>query len=281
METKNGALEFQRLTYGAERPEVLRRFYEVAFGAGALLRFEEASLPTERMSAGLFHTAFLFPSRRDLAVAILRLDALGIPIEGASDHEVSEAIYLSDPEGNGIEIYADRPEQEWPLDEGKLTMGTYYLDLKDLVAQAPESAREAARHHSPEPMRVYSEPGLPESEALAELNERAAALDQSLSPTVPVIGHVHLRALDLAACEEFWKDLVGLQVMTRYAGVASFLSAGGYHHHIGVNRFGPWVPASPDASGLRHMEIGLKDGGSFAEGEYETPEGVAVSILRY
>lgn len=280
-------LTFRRLEYLAENPEFLRSFYEVAFGVGSLLSFEKASLPTEPKSAGLFHTAFLYPSRRDLAVALLRLDSLGVPVEGASDHDVSEAIYLSDPEGNGIEIYADRPKESWQFEDGEVTLGTYYLNLKDLVAQAPESAREAARentrqltgNHGPRLLSIFTPPVTREPDAVEELTRRAESLDPSLSTSKPpTIGHVHLRALDLYASETFWNERVGLQVMTRYAGVASFLAAGDYHHHIGVNRFGPWVPASPGAAGLTRMEMDFEEGGELAEGEHETPEGIVVSV---
>jgi catechol 2,3-dioxygenase len=86
---------------------------------------------------GLFHTAILYPTRRDLADALRRLIAAGIPLDGASDHGVSEALYLRDPDGNGVELYRDRPEAEWPRDaEGGLQMVTRRLDLQDLLAEA-------------------------------------------------------------------------------------------------------------------------------------------------
>jgi catechol 2,3-dioxygenase len=86
---------------------------------------------------GLFHTAILYPTRRDLADALRRLIAAGIPLDGASDHGVSEALYLRDPDGNGVELYRDRPEAEWPRDaNGDLAMVTERLDLKALLAEA-------------------------------------------------------------------------------------------------------------------------------------------------
>jgi catechol 2,3-dioxygenase len=92
-------------------------------------------------STGLYHTAFLYPDRASLADALRRLVEAGIPIEGASDHGVSEAIYLSDPDGNGVELYRDRPEEEWPRDaEGRLKMVNSRLDLQALLAEAPRVA---------------------------------------------------------------------------------------------------------------------------------------------
>lgn len=93
--------------------------------------------PAPRGHPGLFHTAILFPDRASLAAAVKRVIAAGVPLEGASDHGVSEAVYLSDPDGNGVELYRDRPEAEWPRDaEGNLTMFTARLDLRALLAEA-------------------------------------------------------------------------------------------------------------------------------------------------
>lgn len=86
---------------------------------------------------GLYHTAFLYPSRAALADAVRRVIEAGIPLDGAADHGVSEAVYLRDPDGNGVELYRDRPPEEWPLDaEGKLAMGNWRLDIEGLLAEA-------------------------------------------------------------------------------------------------------------------------------------------------
>lgn len=93
--------------------------------------------PAPEYAPGLYHTAILYPERKDLAVALKRLIAAKYPITGASDHGVSEAIYLDDPDGNGVELYWDRPKEDWPVDdEGKLTMFTRRLDLEGLLATA-------------------------------------------------------------------------------------------------------------------------------------------------
>jgi catechol 2,3-dioxygenase len=92
--------------------------------------------PAPRNSAGLFHTAIVYPTRKDLAIALKRLIDAKYPLSGASDHGVSEALYLDDPDGNGVELYWDRPKEKWPFDkEGNLQMGTEYLDLQDLLSE--------------------------------------------------------------------------------------------------------------------------------------------------
>jgi catechol 2,3-dioxygenase len=133
---------------------------------------------------------------------------------------VSEAIYLADPDGNGIEIYRDRPRDEWPVEDGRLRMGTDPLDLEDLLAAAGEAPWT----------------GLPEGTR---------------------IGHVHLHVANLEAAEQFYAAGLGFDVMQRYGGTAVFLSAGGYHHHVAVNTWaGVGAPAPPPgAIGLKHVVI--------------------------
>ena len=147
---------------------------------------------------GLFHTAFLLPSRRDLANWLAHAQALGVPIEGASDHLVSEAIYLSDPEGNGIEVYVDRKRADWPREGGMIKMATLPLDSTSLMA---ERGVDAAAYRFPAGGRI---------------------------------GHIHLKVGDLAAAEAFYVETLGLEVMARYPG-ASFMGWGGYHHHVAIN----------------------------------------------
>lgn len=153
--------------------------------------------PLDPRSAGLFHTAFLVPSRADLAEWLLEATDRGVRLQGASDHRVSEAIYLADPEGNGIEVYRDRPSEEWAWHNGQVQMATLRLDLRDLAAAAPARAWM----------------GLAEGS---------------------LIGHVHLQVGALDAAERFYAGRLGLDVVCRYPG-ATFLSSGGYHHHIGTN----------------------------------------------
>jgi catechol 2,3-dioxygenase len=173
-------------------------------------------------TTGLYHFAVLVPSRADLARALERLASTGTPIQGASDHHVSEAIYLADPDGNGIEIYADRPRSAWAYPDGRLRMGTDPLDINGLMGELTDADR--------------SWRGLPAG---------------------TVNGHIHLHVSDLAAAEAFYVDTLGFDLVTRYGGRASFVSAGGYHHHIGLNTWaGVGAPPPPrDAAGLRHFVI--------------------------
>ena len=177
-----------------------------------------------RHSTGLFHVAFLVPSRRELARSVRRVIDAGWNFTGASDHLVSEALYLDDPEGNGIEIYRDRPRDEWRYEGGQLAMATLPLDLDGVMAELD-----------------------------ADDTEDGAAGTR--------IGHVHLQVAQLPAVEAFYAGDLGLDVTTaRYPG-ALFMSAGGYHHHIGTNTWASAnAPAAPRGSrGLRHYTIVLPD----------------------
>ncbi len=155
------------------------------------------AIPDDRRRAGLYHIAFLMPERADLARWVRHVAHQSTPIVGMSDHAVSEAIYLDDPEGNGVEVYADRPRQEWQWNGDLVTITTDPLDLDGLVAHGDSNAYDAA----PEAMRI---------------------------------GHVHLRVGDVGRAEAFYRDAIGLDVTRRRTG-ASFLSSGRYHHHVAVN----------------------------------------------
>jgi catechol 2,3-dioxygenase len=174
---------------------------------------------------GLFHTAFLVPSRVELGRSLERLARARVPLTGFSDHLVSEAIYLDDPEGNGIEIYRDRPREEWPLEGGHIRMTTDPMDVEGVLSGALDSP--------PTPAQV---------------------------PPGTVVGHVHLRVADAPAAEAFYRDLLGLDVMARYPG-ASFLAAGGYHHQLGINHWGSAGAPPPPAGarGLDHFELVVGD----------------------
>lgn len=149
-------------------------------------------------AAGLFHTAFLLPSRKDLAHWLAHAAHNNIPLTGASDHLVSEAIYLDDPEGNGIEIYRDRAPLEWNYAaDGTVAMATNRLDLQALYESAPQ-------------------------EAFHGFADRTA------------IGHMHLQVGNIPEAEKFYQDVLGLKVMARYLG-ASFFGSGAYHHHVAAN----------------------------------------------
>ncbi|SCY78089.1 VOC family protein [Microvirga guangxiensis] len=183
------------------------------------LRHDPDAPLASRRAAGLFHTAFLLPNRTDLAQWLLNAAERGVALQGASDHLVSEAIYLADPEGNGIEVYWDRPSETWAWQDGMVAMDTLALDLNGLVATV--KSREWT--------------GLP----LGSL-----------------IGHVHLQVGALDASERFYAGLLGFEVMTRYPG-ATFLGSGGYHHHLGTNIWnsrGAPVRSEP-TTGLADVEI--------------------------
>jgi catechol 2,3-dioxygenase len=207
-------------------------------GAPELVRLygDPSAPPLDRRATGLFHLAVLLPERRDLAQALGRLAQTRWPLDGASDHLVSEALYLSDPDGNGIEIYRDRPRTEWRRDpQGALQMATLALDLDDVLGEIAGAAAGAS-----EP--VVIEPRV---------------------PVGTVIGHVHLQVAELRQIEAFYGDVIGLDVMIRtYAG-ALFMSAGGYHHHLGLNTWhsAGGSPPRPGAVGLRGYELVLANDG--------------------
>jgi len=182
-------------------------------------------------TTGLFHLAILVPDRAALAAALARAVRAGRRISGASDHLVSEALYLNDPEGNGIEIYRDRPRAEWERDGGEIRMSTLPLDVDGLLAELREDEPESAM---PDGTRV---------------------------------GHVHLNVADLDAAERFYSGLLGFDVTVRGYPGALFLSTGGYHHHIGVNTWaGPGAPAPAAGSrGLEWFELSVDDAPGLAE----------------
>jgi catechol 2,3-dioxygenase len=157
------------------------------------------ALPDDPREAGLYHTAFLMPTRADLARWILHAARSRVPITGASDHDVSEAIYLDDPEGNGVEVYCDRPRERWRRDGQLIFQKTDPLDIDAIVRDIDPA--------------TVTYPGAPEGLR---------------------IGHIHLRVGDVARAETFYCGVLGLDVTRRRSG-ATFLSSGGYHHHVAVN----------------------------------------------
>ncbi|MCW5876353.1 MAG: VOC family protein [Anaerolineales bacterium] len=194
----NGLMGFHLLEQGEGRARL-----SAAEGGQALLTLVHnpaAELqPSSTYGVGLYHTAFLFPGRGPLATTLLRVAAGGWPLQGASDHQVSEAIYFADPEGNGIEIYRDRPRADWPRLQDSIQMGNLPLDLNKLVEEADREAAETGR----------------------------------IDPQT-VIGHIHLQVSDTAAAQAFYGDLLGFEVMMAMP-TALFMAAGGYHHHLGAN----------------------------------------------
>jgi catechol 2,3-dioxygenase len=199
---------------------------------------DPAAAPRPRGTSGLFHLAILVPTRADLARALQRVAEAGWRLSGASDHLVSEALYLSDPEGNGIEIYRDRPREEWPVRDGVLQMDTLPLDLDGVLSEL---------------RREDSSAGMPEGTR---------------------IGHVHLNVGDLEAAEAFYSGALGFDVTVRGYPGALFVSAGGYHHHLGLNTWaGEGAPPAPEGSrGLREFEIVVPTSSSLEELENRLSE---------
>jgi catechol 2,3-dioxygenase len=191
----------------------------------ALIVLEHApeALPPPRGTAGLFHTAILFPNRPALGAVARRLIERSVEF-GTGDHGVSEALYLDDPEGNGVELYADRAVNEWPAPQadGQVTMYTKAVDVRALLAIAsPAESGEA--------------------------------------PSQTRIGHLHLSVADLAAAEAFFVGVLGFPVRQRSYPGALFLGRDGYHHHFGANVWRSHLAAVAGALGLARFTVNFSD----------------------
>jgi catechol 2,3-dioxygenase len=206
-----------------------------------LLEMREAHKPGAgpRRAAGLFHTAFRYPTRAALGAALQRIVTNRESFTGASDHAVSEALYLDDPDGLGVELYRDRPRDEWPppAPGDRVFMTTAPLDAEGVLAAAE-----------------------------GDLPDAAHSVD---------VGHAHLKVADVEAAIGFWTGELGMELMTRYGADAAFIADAGYHHHIGANswysRGAELEPA--DGPGLDAVVIG---GGE--PGDLVTPDGVRVVV---
>jgi catechol 2,3-dioxygenase len=199
-----------------------------AGGENLLVVYEEPGAEPAPRNTGLFHFALLLPARADLARWLVHAAQDQIPLEGMSDHLVSEALYLRDPDWHGIEIYRDRPRSEWERDGDGVKMATIPLGVQDLVGSL-----EGAE---------------PDFERL---------------PRDTTMGHVHLQVADVRATEEFYAGVMGFDVQARYGDQATFLSAGGYHHHLGGNTWNSRAasPPPPGSAALRHAVVLLPDDG--------------------
>lgn len=200
-----------------------------SLGAGGyelLVLVEERGAPPARGHAGLYHFALLVPDRVDLARWLAHAARDRVPLVGLSDHFVSEALYLSDPDEHGIEIYWDRPRTVW---EGQVAerMTTMALDVESLLGELKD----------------------PRSEPFDGL------------PSGTVMGHVHLKVAGIAETVAFYRDVVGFALMAQLGPYAAFLSAGGYHHHLGANTWesSGASPPPPGTAALRHATIVLPD----------------------
>jgi catechol 2,3-dioxygenase len=196
-----------------------------------ILTEQRGARPRPAKTAGLFHAAFRFPERKDLASMFLHLNELKYPLEGFADHGVSEAIYLSDPDGNGLELTVDKPRSRWQFVGGEIQMVTEHLDIDSLLSELPKNFRRQGVHPN------------------------------------ATIGHIHLNVSSLERAEDFYCRTLGFTVMQRSFPGVLFVAAGGYHHYIGLNT---WTgrgtgPAPDNAAGLVRFGIDLGIRGAIDE----------------
>jgi catechol 2,3-dioxygenase len=193
-------------------------------GGKSLLRLKTSSglRSRPRRTAGLYHFAILLPSEEELGGFLQRSFEEKLPLTGTSDHFVSQAFYFDDPEGNGIEVYADRPRSDWTYPNGQLNIGIEHLDFERLL-------------------RIASKPQKKFSDAT-------------------VLGHMHLNVGDLDRSQAFYESM-GMELMTQAGNVMRFLSWDGYHHHLGINLLEGRgaAPIEPDVAGVRSFEVGRID----------------------
>lgn len=204
-----------------------QNYVELGAGGKVLVKLEaiEGVTPKQGRYAGLYHFAILLPTREDLGKILVHLHQQGIQL-GSSDHLVSEALYLSDPEGNGIEIYRDREPEQWNWNNDEVAMAVDPIDAQGLV--------EAAQN-SPEPWK-----GMPET---------------------TVMGHIHLHVSNLVEARDFYVEALGFEVVSSLGGQALFLADQKYHHHIGMNVWnGTGIPALPEKeAGLHYYTLIMEE----------------------
>ena len=219
----NRSVPFYRTLLGLTVLEQTQSSVTLGLPGQPLLNLNEqrGALPSRPTSPGLYHFAVLLPTRADLSRWAQHAARLGLRL-GQSDHLVSEAFYLNDPDGHGIEVYRDRPAHEWKWRDGQVQMAGDPIDLNNLLA----------------------EPG--------------ADAPYTTLPAGTVMGHVHLRVTDLARTETFYRDVLGFDIVSRWPG-ALFVSVSGYHHHLGLN---VWQsqngsPAPQEIAQLRRVNLHL------------------------
>lgn len=180
--------------------------------------------PKEPRRSGLYHYAILLPERKELAKVLQHFIDIKYPLQGISDHLVSEALYLADPDGNGLEIYVDRPSESWEWIGEQVSMATEQVDLRSLLSEAN--------------------------------GEKFTGL-----PSDTIMGHIHLHVSDLAKAAEFYIKGLGFKVVYQISNQALFISSGGYHHHIGLNIWnGKGIKApSRNSVGLKYYTIVFAD----------------------
>ncbi len=213
--------------------EIDRTAGVVRLGAGGVpfltLEHRPDVKPDDQRAAGLYHNAFLMPTRLDLARWIAHIIKHRIPASGASDHEVSEAVYLDDPEGNGVEVYCDRPASSWRWQDGMVAMATEALDVEAILRERDD--KTPPYETAPDGLRV---------------------------------GHIHLHVGDVGKAEAFYSGILGLDVVRRRGG-ATFMSSGGYHHHVGANVWrSPGAGLrDPERAGLSWFAFEAEDGKTY------------------
>ncbi len=232
----NHSLDYYQQAIGLELQERVGDTASLGVGGATLLRLHhQPGAQLVRRSAGLYHFALRVPTRRDLACVIHHFADVKVSIDGAADHLVSEALYLSDPDGHGIEIYRDRPRDRWYDADGRFQMGTIQLDFHGIINEL----------------------------------EGQDPVWQGL-PTGTDMGHIHLQVADIAAAEDFYAGTLGMGVMAGMPS-ASFVSAGGYHHHVGMNTWaGVGLPPAP-AEAARLLSYELR---------FSTPDSLAAAVDR-
>ncbi|MEK5391753.1 VOC family protein [Margalitia sp. FSL K6-0131] len=194
-----------------------------AYGKTVLISLEQPEnvIPKQPRTTGLYHFALLLPTRADLGKILLHFIQIGYPLQGASDHLVSEALYLADPDGNGIEIYTDRPSSTWDWKNNEVIMSTEPLDAQSLLEEAQGQSWKAL-------------------------------------PSGTVMGHIHLHVSELKKTEEFYTKGLGFAVVSRYGNQALFISTGKYHHHIGLNTWNGIGAPEPLANSVGLVSYTLK-----------------------
>lgn len=224
VESLETVLPFYRdgLGFRVEREQTSAR---LVAGDEPLVRLGEAPSVPDRSSAqaGLFHIAIRVPGRTHLANALARIRETTFSLTGAADHGVSEALYLRDPEGNGVELYCDHPRSAWEkTTDDRVEMGTEPQDVDGLL--------------------------------------RTSAADPPAElPSETDVGHVHLEVVDLDRAETFYRDVLGMNVRARYGDSATFLAAGGYHHHVGLNTWNHRTAPAGESRGLAWFEVVVPD----------------------
>jgi catechol 2,3-dioxygenase len=190
-----------------------------------VLNEKEGAKRPPRHSTGLYHAAILLPTRADLGRLITHLAEIKVPMSGYADHLVSEAFYLNDPDGNGLELYRDRPRNEWPMDGDLVQMENAPINFDEFFADAEREGKPWT--------------GM---------------------PTGTTLGHMHLKIGNDKDAQAFYTDVVGFSVMAYYPS-AVFVSAGGYHHHLGLNMWESRGAGAPpaDSVGLQEWSIVVPD----------------------